>query len=117
MRSIMEDDSLPDFRTWNASANYLKSLAFCCGAAMVVATVVPAHAQRPDTRAYSCGQVSALVQQQRAIVLSTGRYTYARYVAGQGYCGPTQNAVRVVVPTADLPNCPLYTCKERLWDR
>lgn len=81
-------------------------------------TTQAAQAQRTDTRAYSCADVYATVQHYNSIVMTTGTYTYDRFVSGRGYCGPTQETKRALVPTADNPRCFIgYTCIERLFDR
>ncbi len=95
----------------------LATLAATSLLAMAVLTQA-AHAARPDTRAYACGDVYATVQQYKSIVLSTGDYTYDRFVIGRGFCGPTQDVKRALVPTADNPRCNIgYTCIERMFDR
>ena len=80
--------------------------------AITLATASGAHA-RPDTRTMTCSQVVALVNQYRAIVLTTGPRTYDRIVSSFGFCGPTQKAVDARVPTMDSPSCRIgYRCEE-----
>jgi hypothetical protein len=68
---------------------------------------------RPLTLAMSCGQANHLVARRGAIVLSTGRYTYDRYVRNQAFCFPTQYVRPAVVPAADTPQCFVgYTCTD-----
>ena len=68
-------------------------------------------AQRPSTRAMSCGQAQDLVDDRGAIVLSTGRHTYDRFVATPGYCSAGEYADRAWAPTRD-GNCRLgFVCK------
>lgn len=60
----------------------------------------------PDTRKMTCEQAKALVQKQGAINLTTGEYTFDRYVSGPRYCiGPAQATRDAVVPTKDNPRC------------
>jgi len=81
--------------------------------ALIVAGASLAEA-RPDTRTMDCDEAIALVQRAGAIVLSTGRYTYDRFVAHNGYCIPGQDVRRATVPTEDTRYCTIgYTCVER----
>jgi len=69
---------------------------------------------RPSTLGLSCRQAAGLVASRGAVVLSTGRYTYDRFVSGQRFClhGETTEAVRV--PTRDTPRCLIgYRCRQR----
>ena len=68
-----------------------------CGAATVVAAQ-----GRPSTLAMSCAQARALIQWQGAIVLSTGPYTYDRFVRDQGFCPLAEVAEQTWEPTADV---------------
>lgn len=87
-----------------------------------LAFAAPAEAQRrPDTRTMSCAEGRALVQQSGAIVLTTGRYTYDRFVADYRYCPTGQVAETTWVETRDVSQCPIgNTCvmapdREDLW--
>lgn len=72
----------------------------------------PALAQRPSTLGMSCGQAQEIVFSQGAIVLSTGRHTYDRFVAAPGFCSLGEWARPAIAPTADAANCPLgYVCQ------
>jgi hypothetical protein len=64
-----------------------------------------ASGARPDTRRMSCGDVQALVQQNGAIVLSTGNGQFDRYVANGSFCGRGASAQPAAVPTIDRGNC------------
>ncbi len=73
---------------------------------------------RHDVRTMSCAQARALVQQSGAIVLTTGQYTYDRYVAGQRYCERPYVIRRAWVTTADTDQCNIgYTCEQRVFRR
>jgi hypothetical protein len=73
-----------------------------------------AHA-RPDVRTMSCAQATALVRQYGAVVLTTGQYTYDRYVAGQRYCERPFVIRRAWVATGDTRQCNIgYTCEQRI---
>jgi len=70
---------------------------------------------RPDVRTMSCAQASALVRQSGAVVLTTGRYTYDRYVAGQTFCERPFVTRSAWVATADTDRCNIgYTCEQRI---
>jgi hypothetical protein len=67
----------------------------------------------PSTLAMSCGQASALVASQGAIVLRTGPITYDRYVISPAYCMLAETTQPVWVPTADTPQCFIgYVCRQ-----
>jgi hypothetical protein len=59
----------------------------------------------------TCAEVTALVAQQGAVVLSTGEFTYDRYVSGPGACLPGEAARRSTVPTSDSGRCALKVCR------
>jgi hypothetical protein len=81
-------------------------------AALVVLSVTEALAQRPSTLSMSCSQAQSLVARRGAVVLSTGRHTYDRFVASGGYCLYGEYADAAWAPTSDTRHCPLgYTCK------
>lgn len=69
---------------------------------------------RPDVRTMSCAQAKALVLQSGAVVMTTGRHTYDRFVAGQSYCYPPDVIQRAWVATADTNQCQIgFTCEQR----
>jgi hypothetical protein len=70
-----------------------------------VALPAPAEAQRPDTRAMTCQQAQAFVRQRGAVVMTTGQFTYARIVAGLGFCGGDEETQLKIAPTRDQPRC------------
>ena len=71
-----------------------------------------ATAQRPSTLAMSCAQAAGLVASAGSVVLSTGRHTFDRFVAGPGYCFLGEYAWPATAPTIDAPSCRLgYTCR------
>ena len=73
---------------------------------------------RPDVRTMSCAQARALVVQYGAVVMTNGRYTYDRYVAGQAYCFPPDVIQRAWVATSDTRQCLIgYTCEQRIRPR
>ena len=75
-----------------------------CGAAFAL----------PDTRTMTCRQAQDLVNRSGAIVLSTGKYTYDRYISARGYCDVPYGPDLAYVPTRDNPNCPVgYRCVQQ----
>jgi len=73
---------------------------------------------RPDVRTMSCAQARGLVMQNGAVVLTTGRHTYDRYVAGQRFCYPPDVIQRAWVATGDVSRCNIgYTCEQRIRPR
>ena len=77
----------------------------------------PAVAQgRPDARAMSCGEVRTMIAARGAVVLTTGRHTYDRYVAGTHFCAPPDVAVPVSIRTRDAESCLVYACRPDPYD-
>lgn len=69
---------------------------------------------RPDTRELSCSQAQALVNERGGITLSTGRFTYDRFVSSRRFCTLIQTrATPVFVPTADTRHCRLLSCRSQ----
>ena len=69
-------------------------------------------AQRPSTLGMGCSEAQSLVAASGAIVLSTGRHTYDRYVAHPGFCAFGEYAYSAYVPTSDARQCPVgYECR------
>jgi len=68
---------------------------------------------RPSTLNMSCGQARGVVASRGAVVLSTGRFTYDRYVIDRNFCEINETIEPVWVPTADTPQCPIgYRCRD-----
>ena len=61
----------------------------------------------------TCAQAVGLVNARGAVVMSTGPYTYDRYVQHRGFCTPTETTKPDFVPTRDNPTCFIgYRCIE-----
>ena len=81
-------------------------------ASLIVAA--PAAAQRPSTLAMTCSEAQALVAARDSIVLSTGRYTFDRFVSDDRFCYLGEYADPAFVQTADAESCRLfYICRPR----
>jgi hypothetical protein len=94
---------------------------FIVTVAALAAVAGPALAQgRPDARAMTCGQVHGLIDQRGAAVLTTGRYTYDRYVADRRFCMMEETVRTVSIPTRDTNDCRVYLCeaasRDPVWD-
>jgi hypothetical protein len=82
-----------------------------------------AAAQRPDLRQMSCAQARNLVARRGAVVMTTGRYTYERFVAGPRWCDHWETVAPRAAATRDNPRCVVgYICETPLfrpfgWDR
>lgn len=73
--------------------------------AVISAAMLGVAEARPDARSMSCKAVQNLVNQEGAVVISTGQYTYRRFVDRDGYCEFDQRRVRFTVATRDNPSC------------
>lgn len=83
--------------------------------ALLLALASQALAARPDTRAMTCAQGRGAIAQYGSLVMTTGAHTYARIVHNRGFCGPGQDTVLKVVPSADDPYCRIgYTCSDSI---
>ena len=70
--------------------------------AVLLALAGPGVAQaRPSTLDMTCGQAASLVARSGAVVLSTGRHTYARFVSSPRYCVAAEYAYLRSAPTRD----------------
>ena len=84
------------------------------GLATCVFLIAAGAAQaRPDVRTMSCAQAQQTVYQYGAAVMTTGQYTFQRFVAGGGYCHPHQWSAPFWAATKDTKRCPLLICRHR----
>jgi hypothetical protein len=84
--------------------------------AVAAAFSVTANAQsRPDARTMSCHEVQSMIGHHGAVVLTTGRYTYDRYVVHRGYCSHPYEPRAVSISTRD-GQCTVYRCAEPLFE-
>lgn len=69
-------------------------------------------AARPSTLDMTCEEAAAMVRQQGEAVLSTGTFTFDRFVVTKGYCLLGDYAERGFAPTSDEKRCLIgYVCK------
>jgi hypothetical protein len=81
-------------------------------ALLLLSSTTASHAERPSTLSMSCRQAQSVVARSGAIVMSTGRNTFDRFVASDRYCLPGEWADRAWAPTKDTSHCPIgYICK------
>ena len=76
---------------------------------------VDAAAQgRPSTLGMSCGQAQSIVRARGAVVMTTGQYTYDRFVSDQRFCSFDEETIPTWAPTRDTPQCMVgYRCEQR----
>jgi hypothetical protein len=80
-------------------------------AAMLLFVATPAVAQRPDVRAMSCPEAQALVARRGAVLMTTGQYTYERFVAARGFCMREEQILPGWANTGDGVRCRVaYRC-------
>ena len=69
---------------------------------------------RPSTTTMTCAQAAATVARAGAIVLSTGEFTYDRFVATNAFCLPGEITEAGVAQTRDARFCQVgYVCRQR----
>ena len=79
--------------------------------ALLLLAPVAADAARLSTLGMTCRQAQSVVASRGAVVMSTGKHTYDRFVVSGGYCEVAEWAVWATAPTKDRRQCPLgYTC-------
>jgi hypothetical protein len=81
----------------------------------LLASVSDARAQqRPFAPSLPCRQVQQIVSANGAVVISTGQFTYDRYVSGAGFCQINESIEPAWIATRDTPQCPVgYLCRSR----
>ena len=78
---------------------------------LLILAPVAADAARLSTRGMTCQEAQSVVASRGAVVMSTGKHTYDRFVVSGGYCEVAEWAVWATAPTKDTRQCPLgYTC-------
>jgi hypothetical protein len=81
---------------------------------ILLLTIADIANARPDVRTMTCAQAKALVLQSGSVVMTTGKYTYDRYVASQAYCERPYVIRRAWIATKDTKKCQIgFSCEER----
>ncbi|MGO4387125.1 hypothetical protein AB4Y85_06275 [Microvirga sp. 2YAF29] len=85
---------------------------------ILMASATTAFAQsRPFTPNLTCNQARQIVFSSGAAVLSTGQYTYDRYVRDRSFCENNEVLDPAWVQTRDTPQCPIgYRCRSGPYD-
>ena len=69
---------------------------------------------RPAMPEMICAEAAGLVARTGAIVLTTGPFTYARFVRDGGFCPLPEVPKPALEATRDVPRCFVgYTCHDR----
>jgi len=82
------------------------------GAAAVLVAADPSAAQsrRPDARGMTCAQVQSLIKQRGGVVLTTGQYTFDRYVSNRSFCERREILKNDYIATRDDGQCFVQRC-------
>jgi hypothetical protein len=72
------------------------------------------HPGRPATPEMTCAEAAGLVARTGAVVLTTGPFTYARFVRDGGFCPLPEVPKPALEATRDVPRCFVGdTCHDR----
>lgn len=79
----------------------------------ILSAGIQAEAARPDVRKMSCRDAAGLVESERAVVFTTGKYTYQRIVSSRMSCYSSRDIeVKTYAKTSDNDYCFIgYTCQ------
>ena len=80
-------------------------------ATLAILATASASFARPDARTMTCQQTQSLIDREGAITISTGRHTYERFVAYDGYCYHPEVRRITYIRTRDTDECPVYHCE------
>lgn len=81
---------------------------------LLALTLAPtAEAARPDLRALTCRQATGLIEERKAITVTTGKFTYARVYSSRAFCPETSDLkVAAIAVTLDNRSCKVgYLCQ------
>lgn len=84
------------------------------------ATASAASPPRYNALKYSCDKIQSLIEKHGAAIFrypsprNPSLTLYDRYVRDQNYCLSYQVTDRVLIPSADTDQCPVWHCKT--WD-
>lgn len=79
-------------------------------AGLAAFSLVGNAAARPNSTTMTCAQVQSMIAQNGAVVLSTGQFTFDRYVANRNFCQHGEVLRWDHVPTRDAPRCGVQRC-------
>lgn len=87
-------------------------------AALGLIVLVPIAEARPDLRQMSCREAQQTLARNGAVVFTTGRNTYDRFVTSRAYCDSWEDAVPSYQQTRDKAQCQIgFKCEEPLFGR
>ncbi len=90
---------------------------FCIALFIALVGAWPIEAQalaHPFAPKLSCGRLKSIVQQNGAEVISTGQFTYDRFVRDQSFCMRDEMTDPAWIVSSDQAECYVgYTCGER----
>lgn len=87
-------------------------------AALAFLALTPLAQARPDLRQMSCKEAQQTLIRNGAVVFTTGRNTYDRFVTSRAYCDSWEDAVPAYQQTRDNAQCQVgFQCKEPLFGR
>jgi hypothetical protein len=90
-----------------------KLVLFAVAATLTTSSIADA---RPNTTTMTCAQAAATVARAGVIVLSTGEFTYDRFVSGIEHCMPRQTTRPGIAPTRDSAECQVgFICTRQDW--
>ncbi len=82
----------------------------------VLAGGAPVAEARPDFTRMTCAKARAMVARSGAVVATTGRYTYQRFVNGPRWCDHWETVRPATAPTRDNRSCVVgYICETPLF--
>lgn len=85
-------------------------------AALALLVATPAFA-RPDARTMTCASLNALIAREGAIVLTTGDFTFERFVSSFRFCDSQTVLKPAYQATTDNRRCVVqYVCGDRAFD-
>ena len=67
---------------------------------------------RPDARTMSCERVRSLIAERGAVVLTTGRHTYDRYVHDGRFCDMGEVARPITITAQGGEPCVVMECRD-----
>jgi len=78
-----------------------------------LALVPQEAAARPDAREMTCRQAQDLVRRSGAVVVTTGIFSYERFVSGKRWCENWETPRPATTRTSDAPKCAIgFKCVE-----
>jgi hypothetical protein len=81
---------------------------------VAVLLITGAAQARPDARAMTCEAARQMVLQRGAVVMTTGRHTYQRFVSHRQYCDYWERTKSAWTATRDEKKCRIgYICVDR----